>query len=108
MVVAAYHLQGWRGKPCGPELPTFHWALVELAFFTIVEEVMFYYSHRCGSTRTSLRRRLASNFNPSRQLEGNGGKVGRTRLFIAAIEGKETGCDGVFFFLFFVLNEKGN
>lgn len=52
MVVAAYHLQSWRGKPCGPELPTFHWALLELAFFTIVEEVMFYYSHRYESTRT--------------------------------------------------------
>lgn len=54
MVVAAYHLQGWRGKPCGPELPTFQWALVELAFFVIVEEVMFYYSHRYASTRMIL------------------------------------------------------
>lgn len=51
MVVAAYRLQGWRGKPCGPELPAFHWALVELVFFIIVEEVMFYYSHRYGCTR---------------------------------------------------------
>ncbi|XP_070839035.1 fatty acid hydroxylase domain-containing protein 2 [Chaetodon trifascialis] len=46
MVVAAYYLMSMRGNPCGPELPTFHWALTELAAFTIVEELMFYYSHR--------------------------------------------------------------
>ncbi|KAM7374675.1 hypothetical protein PAMP_007320 [Pampus punctatissimus] len=46
MVVACYYLMNWRGNPCGPELPTFHWALMELAFFSILEEVMFYYSHR--------------------------------------------------------------
>ncbi|XP_047463661.1 fatty acid hydroxylase domain-containing protein 2 [Mugil cephalus] len=45
MVVAVYYLLSWR-NPCGPELPTFHWALMELAFFSIVEEVLFYYSHR--------------------------------------------------------------
>lgn len=49
MVVAAYYLMSWRGNPCGPELPTFHWALMELAFFSLVEEIMFYYSHRSGS-----------------------------------------------------------
>ncbi|XP_034539120.1 fatty acid hydroxylase domain-containing protein 2 [Notolabrus celidotus] len=46
MVVAVYHLMKLRGNPCGPELPTFHWALMELAFFSLVEEIMFYYSHR--------------------------------------------------------------
>ena len=51
MVVAAYYVMSWRGNPCGPELPTFHWALMELAAFSLVEEVMFYYSHRFGSFR---------------------------------------------------------
>uniref|UniRef100_A0A8D3A3V3 Fatty acid hydroxylase domain-containing protein n=1 Tax=Scophthalmus maximus TaxID=52904 RepID=A0A8D3A3V3_SCOMX len=46
MVVGVYHLTSWRGNPCGPELPTFHWALTELAIFSIIEEIMFYYSHR--------------------------------------------------------------
>ncbi|XP_055004290.1 fatty acid hydroxylase domain-containing protein 2 [Boleophthalmus pectinirostris] len=46
MVVAAYHLMSYRGQPCGPELPTFHWALLELTAFAIIEEVLFYYSHR--------------------------------------------------------------
>ncbi|KAF1378301.1 hypothetical protein PFLUV_G00189120 [Perca fluviatilis] len=46
MVVAAHYLMNLRGNPCGPELPTFHWALMELAFFAILEEIMFYYSHR--------------------------------------------------------------
>nr|XP_048293714.1 fatty acid hydroxylase domain-containing protein 2 isoform X2 [Myodes glareolus] len=36
----------WRRDPCCQELPTFHWFLVELAFFTLVEEILFYYSHR--------------------------------------------------------------
>lgn len=49
IVVAVYHLMSLRGNPCAPELPTFHWALTELAFFSIVEEFMFYYSHRWGS-----------------------------------------------------------
>lgn len=45
-VVAAYHLTRWRGDPCGPQLPTLHWALAELTIFSILEEVLFYYSHR--------------------------------------------------------------
>lgn len=49
IVVAVYHLMSLMGNPCGPELPTFHRALMELAFFSIVEEIMFYYSHRWGS-----------------------------------------------------------
>ncbi|KAM9788662.1 fatty acid hydroxylase domain-containing protein 2 [Neosynchiropus ocellatus] len=46
MVVAAHYLMTWRGNPCGPELPTFHRGLAELAFFAFLEEVLFYYSHR--------------------------------------------------------------
>ncbi|XP_074467093.1 fatty acid hydroxylase domain-containing protein 2 [Sebastes fasciatus] len=46
MVVAAYYLMTSRGDPCGPELPTFQWALMELAAFSIMEELIFYYSHR--------------------------------------------------------------
>ncbi|XP_028322745.1 fatty acid hydroxylase domain-containing protein 2 [Gouania willdenowi] len=46
MVVVIYYLMSWRGNPCGPELPTFHWTLMELAFFSLVEEILFYYSHR--------------------------------------------------------------
>lgn len=49
IVVVVYYLMSLRGNPCGPELPTFHWALTELAFFSIVEEILFYYSHRWGS-----------------------------------------------------------
>lgn len=82
MVVAAYRLQGWRGTPCGPELPTFHWALMELAFFVIVEEVLFYYSHRYGSTHVFLELRLAFESNQSRQLVENRRKVVATRLCI--------------------------
>ncbi|XP_066474408.1 fatty acid hydroxylase domain-containing protein 2 isoform X2 [Tiliqua scincoides] len=36
----------WRGEPCSLQLPTFHWLLVELSIFTVVEEILFYYSHR--------------------------------------------------------------
>ncbi|KAF6725169.1 Fatty acid hydroxylase domain-containing protein 2 [Oryzias melastigma] len=46
MVVGVYYLMTLRGNPCGPELPTFHWALLELALFSIIEEILFYYSHR--------------------------------------------------------------
>ncbi|KAK0131154.1 Fatty acid hydroxylase domain-containing protein 2 [Merluccius polli] len=46
MVIGIYYLMTLRGDPCGPQLPTFHRGLMELAFCSIVEEVMFYYSHR--------------------------------------------------------------
>lgn len=36
----------WRGCSFGPELPSFQWVLFEIAIFTLVEEVGFYYSHR--------------------------------------------------------------
>ncbi|XP_004076095.1 fatty acid hydroxylase domain-containing protein 2 [Oryzias latipes] len=46
MAVGVYYLMTWRGNPCGPELPTFHWGLMELGVFSIIEEILFYYSHR--------------------------------------------------------------
>ncbi|XP_005988377.1 fatty acid hydroxylase domain-containing protein 2 [Latimeria chalumnae] len=46
MVLLMYPVMQWRGNPCGPELPTFHWVLLELSFFGLMEEVLFYYSHR--------------------------------------------------------------
>jgi sterol desaturase/sphingolipid hydroxylase (fatty acid hydroxylase superfamily) len=36
----------WRGCSFGPELPAFHWVVFELVVFSLIEEVMFYYSHR--------------------------------------------------------------
>ncbi|KAG8438915.1 hypothetical protein GDO86_005197 [Hymenochirus boettgeri] len=46
MVLLMYPVMQWRGNPCGPELPTFHWVLLELSVFVLVEEILFYYSHR--------------------------------------------------------------
>ncbi|KAM6224234.1 fatty acid hydroxylase domain-containing protein 2 [Rhynchocyon petersi] len=46
MVAILYLLLKWKGDPCRRELPTFHWFLLELVIFTLIEEVLFYYSHR--------------------------------------------------------------
>uniref|UniRef100_A0A3B3YMD0 Fatty acid hydroxylase domain-containing protein n=1 Tax=Poecilia mexicana TaxID=48701 RepID=A0A3B3YMD0_9TELE len=46
MVVLVYLLASRTGRPCGPELPTFHRGLMELALFSMLEEILFYYSHR--------------------------------------------------------------
>uniref|UniRef100_A0A8C5P805 Fatty acid hydroxylase domain-containing protein n=1 Tax=Leptobrachium leishanense TaxID=445787 RepID=A0A8C5P805_9ANUR len=46
MVLLMYPFMKWRGNPCGTELPTFHWVLLELTVFVLVEEILFYYSHR--------------------------------------------------------------
>ena len=46
MVVGIYYLSSWRGDPLNAELPTFHRGLMELAVCSLVEELMFYYSHR--------------------------------------------------------------
>ncbi|XP_047412122.1 fatty acid hydroxylase domain-containing protein 2 [Sciurus carolinensis] len=46
MAVFLFPFLKWWGDPCGPELPTFHWFLLELTIFTLTEEVLFYYSHR--------------------------------------------------------------
>ncbi|XP_005105015.1 fatty acid hydroxylase domain-containing protein 2 [Aplysia californica] len=46
-LVAVYYAMRWRGCSCSPDdLPTFQWAVFELAIFTLVEEIGFYYSHR--------------------------------------------------------------
>uniref|UniRef100_A0A8C4QWK2 Fatty acid hydroxylase domain containing 2 n=1 Tax=Eptatretus burgeri TaxID=7764 RepID=A0A8C4QWK2_EPTBU len=39
-------LQRWNVIPCGPTLPTFHWVLFELGIHIMLEELLFYYSHR--------------------------------------------------------------
>ncbi|XP_062909177.1 fatty acid hydroxylase domain-containing protein 2 isoform X2 [Mobula hypostoma] len=46
MLLLLYPIMKWRGNPCGPELPTFHWVLFELCFLGLLEEMIFYYSHR--------------------------------------------------------------
>ncbi|KAF5886261.1 fatty acid hydroxylase domain-containing protein 2, partial [Clarias magur] len=46
LVVLTYAVMSWRGEPCAPQLPTFHWVLLELAVCGLLEEVLFYYSHR--------------------------------------------------------------
>uniref|UniRef100_A0ACB8EIP0 Uncharacterized protein n=3 Tax=Sphaerodactylus townsendi TaxID=933632 RepID=A0ACB8EIP0_9SAUR len=35
-----------RGDPCSLSLPTFHWFLLELAVYVILQEISFYYIHR--------------------------------------------------------------
>ncbi|GAB6033249.1 hypothetical protein CHUAL_012851 [Chamberlinius hualienensis] len=44
--ILAFYLMKMTGYTYTPELPTFHWVLLELLVFTIMEEVGFYYSHR--------------------------------------------------------------
>ncbi|XP_043453539.1 fatty acid hydroxylase domain-containing protein 2 [Prionailurus viverrinus] len=46
MVIFLYPIIKMRGDPYRRELPTFHWFLLELAIFTLINEVLFYYSHR--------------------------------------------------------------
>ena len=46
MLVLLYPILKLWGDPCRRELPTFRWFLLELAVFTLIEEVLFYYSHR--------------------------------------------------------------
>nr|XP_055035644.1 fatty acid hydroxylase domain-containing protein 2 [Misgurnus anguillicaudatus] len=46
LVVLTYMVMKWRGDPCGPELPTFHLVLIELALCGLMEEILFYYTHR--------------------------------------------------------------
>lgn len=46
MLVIFYPFLKWTGDPCCQELPTFHWILVELVLFTLVQEILIYYSHR--------------------------------------------------------------
>ncbi|KAG9266176.1 fatty acid hydroxylase domain-containing protein 2 [Astyanax mexicanus] len=46
LVILTFAVMQWRGEPCRPELPTFHWVLLELAICGMLEEILFYYSHR--------------------------------------------------------------
>ncbi|KAJ8348008.1 hypothetical protein SKAU_G00265970 [Synaphobranchus kaupii] len=46
MVCLTYLVMKWRGDPCSVELPTFHWVLLEIAVCGLLEEILFYYSHR--------------------------------------------------------------
>lgn len=41
-----YPVYVWRGCSTGLELPSFQWVLFEIAVFTMIEEIGFYYSHR--------------------------------------------------------------
>ncbi|XP_009902895.2 fatty acid hydroxylase domain-containing protein 2 [Dryobates pubescens] len=46
MLVPMFYVMQWWGNTFSKELPTFSWFLVELSIFTLVEEILFYYSHR--------------------------------------------------------------
>lgn len=41
-----YYLRKWRGYDNRSQLPTLQRILIELLFFTIIEEIGFYYTHR--------------------------------------------------------------
>jgi len=36
----------WRGLLPLRELPNFYWVLTEMTVFALMEEILFYYSHR--------------------------------------------------------------
>jgi methylsterol monooxygenase len=36
----------WRGLPQLRGLPNFYWVLIEMTVFAVMEEILFYYSHR--------------------------------------------------------------
>ncbi|XP_062358187.1 fatty acid hydroxylase domain-containing protein 2 isoform X1 [Cinclus cinclus] len=46
MLVPMFYIMKWWDSTFSKELPTFQWFLVELSIFTVVEEILFYYSHR--------------------------------------------------------------
>ncbi|XP_042310815.1 fatty acid hydroxylase domain-containing protein 2 [Sceloporus undulatus] len=46
IMILLFPIMKWRCEPCHFQLPTFHWFLLELATFTLIEEILFYYSHR--------------------------------------------------------------
>ncbi|KAF3828244.1 hypothetical protein GH733_004941 [Mirounga leonina] len=52
MLVFLYPILKLWGDPCHRELPTFHWFLLELVIFTLIEEVLFYYTHRKSTRNT--------------------------------------------------------
>ena len=52
---ASFVVMKWRGCSFGRELPTFHWVVFELVIFTLIEELVFYYSHRYTHTHACVR-----------------------------------------------------
>ncbi|XP_074460559.1 fatty acid hydroxylase domain-containing protein 2 [Larus michahellis] len=46
MLVPMFSVMKWWGNTFSKELPTFRWFLVELSIFTLIEEILFYYTHR--------------------------------------------------------------
>ncbi|NXI91393.1 FXDC2 protein, partial [Psophia crepitans] len=46
MLVPMFYVMKWWGNTFSKELPTFYWFLVELSIFTLIEEILFYYTHR--------------------------------------------------------------
>ncbi|NXV75232.1 FXDC2 protein, partial [Atlantisia rogersi] len=46
MLVVMFYVMKWWGNTFSKELPTFQWFLVELSIFTLIEEILFYYTHR--------------------------------------------------------------
>ncbi|XP_072846127.2 fatty acid hydroxylase domain-containing protein 2 [Pogona vitticeps] len=46
MMILLFPIMKWRGDPCSLQLPTFHWFVLEMAICTLIEEILFYYSHR--------------------------------------------------------------
>ncbi|XP_028839182.1 fatty acid hydroxylase domain-containing protein 2 [Denticeps clupeoides] len=46
MVFVTYMIMQATGDPISPQLPHFHWVLLELSICGLLEEILFYYSHR--------------------------------------------------------------
>lgn len=46
MLVPMFYVMKWWDNSFSKELPTFQWFLVELSIFAVIEEILFYYSHR--------------------------------------------------------------
>ncbi|XP_061858581.1 fatty acid hydroxylase domain-containing protein 2 isoform X2 [Colius striatus] len=46
MLVPMFYVMKWWGNTFSKELPTFQWLLVELCIFILIEEILFYYTHR--------------------------------------------------------------
>lgn len=44
--LVSYTIMTYRGFASMRDLPTFHWVLLELVVFILMEEIGFYYSHR--------------------------------------------------------------
>lgn len=46
MLLPMFYILKWWGNTFSKELPPFRWFLLEMSTFTIVEEILFYYTHR--------------------------------------------------------------